>query len=75
MSNRPEEARALIARALNLPLENVPLDGDVEMIAGWDSLNHFAVISEIEKRANRQLTAVEIAGLKSVDDVAALLPR
>lgn len=73
MSHTPDAARALVARALNLPLEQVPPDGDVETIAGWDSLNHFAVIAELEKLARRKLTALEIAGLRSLQDVAALL--
>lgn len=73
MHTAATDAQALIARALKLSVASVPLDGNMETVPGWDSLNHFNVISEVENEIERQLSSDEIVSLRSIQDVEKIL--
>lgn len=70
-----DEARMIVASALERPLENVAPDDALESAPGWDSLGHMRIILGLEARLVRMLEAHEIVGIKSVSDIAALLQR
>lgn len=68
-----ESARALVAGVLELPVEAIPLDGDVDSIPDWDSVTHVRILMAIEAETGRLLDSELIATLRSVGDVAAAL--
>jgi acyl carrier protein len=65
-------AAALIARALNIQGE-VALDADMASLPAWDSMNHVAVLLEIEQELARPLLPEEVGSIDSVRAVARLL--
>jgi acyl carrier protein len=46
--------------------------GDVD---GWDSLTHIRLLLTVERRFQTHFTASDIAGLKTVGDLAELIQR
>lgn len=71
-----EAARALVAGVLELPLEAIPLDGDVDTIPAWDSVTHVRILLAIEAETGRPLDSELIATMRSLNDVAlALAPK
>ena len=65
-------AAAIIARAFNIQGE-VPADADMASLPAWDSMNHVALLLEIEKELGRTLRSEEIGGIDSVRSIARLL--
>jgi acyl carrier protein len=70
-----ESARGLVATALDLDLAEVGERGDLDSIPAWDSLGHMKVILALENALGRPLTSGELAGIRGVADIAALLGR
>lgn len=52
-----------------LPADSTPLR-DIE---GWDSLKHVQLVVGLEQRLNSKLTAEEIQGIVTVNDVARVM--
>jgi len=69
----PSAARVLVAQALDLAPEEVAADGDVETVAGWDSLGHVKVILAVETALGRTLASGELAQIRGVADIERLL--
>lgn len=67
-------ARRLVAAALELEPEAVGGDADVDTLPAWDSLGHVKVILALEQALGRTLAVGELAQLRSVADIARLLP-
>ena len=67
------DARALIAAAIERPIDQVPADGTIEDVPGWDSLGHMRVIMAVEAVLGRPIAADEIVGLASVEAIDRLL--
>lgn len=65
-------AAAIIARAFNIQGE-VPVDADMLSLPAWDSMNHVALLLEIEKELGRPLRSDELGGIDSVRSIARLL--
>ena len=59
----------LVCEPEALPSESTPLR-DIE---GWDSLKHVLLVVGLENRLNAKLTADEIQGIITVDDVGRVL--
>lgn len=70
-----EEARRLVAAALEQPIEEIAQAGTLDDVPGWDSLGHMRIVLGLEDRLNRQLGAQEVVAIKSIADIAALLVR
>ena len=70
-----DEARQLVASALERAVEEVACDGALGEVAGWDSLGHMHIVLKLESALGRTLRPDEILSLTSVADVAALLAR
>jgi acyl carrier protein len=68
-----EQARALLADAVNADTGAVPDDARIGSLELWDSLAHLRLILAIEAKIGRPLDPDEIMGVESLDDVAALL--
>lgn len=68
-----EEARRLVADALERPVEEIAPVGTLEDVAGWDSLGHMRIVLSLEDRLNRSLAAQEVVSIKSVADISVLL--
>jgi len=68
-----EEARVLVAHALEKSVDDIASDGALGGVPGWDSLGHMRIVLSLESKLNRTLTANEIVELKSVTDISALL--
>lgn len=70
-----EQARALLAEAVNADARSVPDDARIGLLEQWDSLAHLRLLLAIEAKIDRPLDPDEIMGVESLDDVAALLNR
>lgn len=68
-----ERARALVADALECPLADVPAGGTLDDVEAWDSIGHVRVVMALEQALGRSVTPDEIAALRGVADVAAIL--
>lgn len=68
-----EEARLLVANALEKAVDEIAADGVLGAVPGWDSLGHMRIVLTLESRLDRALTANEILEIKSVTDISALL--
>ncbi|KYG64733.1 acyl carrier protein [Bdellovibrio bacteriovorus] len=44
-------------------------------VVGWDSLNHVALISEVENHFNVQFDIDDIVSMKNVGDMVALIQK
>jgi acyl carrier protein len=69
------EARRLVADALGQAVDDVAEDGAVGTVPGWDSLGHVRVILALEGRLGRALRSEEVAALRGVADLEALISR
>lgn len=60
-----QQLAGTIARALQLPEEQVTISSSVETLEEWDSLAHLMVIMEVEQGFNVQFSTEEIPQLTS----------
>jgi acyl carrier protein len=68
-----DAARALVASALDRPIESIPFDGDIDTLPSWDSIGHVQIVLAIENELGRPLDTTALTRLRSVADVARLL--
>lgn len=68
-----DRARALVARALNLP--DVAATDGIGALPAWDSLGHMHIILALEAELGGQLGPGDIAGLRTVSDIAQIMSR
>ena len=68
-----DQARRLVASALEKSVEEVAADGALGAVPGWDSLGHLRIVLSLETMLGRTLGPQEILHVESVEDVAALL--
>ena len=71
--NHDQEARALVALALGKAIDEVPPDGDIDSVSGWDSLGHTRLMLSLEARLGRTLMPEEIVRLRSVRAIVHVL--
>lgn len=65
-------AAAIIARAFNIQGEVTP-DADMASLPAWDSMNHVALLLEIERELGRPLRPEEVGSIDSVRSISRLL--
>jgi len=75
MSDPKAEARALLARALELEPDAIDGEASIWTVPAWDSLGHLRVVEELESRIGGELEPDAIVGIENLDDVAAILGR
>lgn len=68
-----EKLRQLVAKALNIPVENVQESSSMENTDAWDSLAHMDVILSIEQHFAVNLEGDEIADMQSVAAIINIL--
>ena len=62
----------IIARILEVELEEVELDTAIGDLPEWDSLHHLQIIAELEKEYGIKYAAEDLAELEDVSDLIAL---
>ena len=71
--NPLDQARTLLADALDADLATVPADARIGRFERWDSLVHVRLILSLEQRLGRLLDPDEAVAIESLEDVARLL--
>ncbi len=69
----PEEKITLIAEALDIEKDQIKEDTSLESLEEWDSMGTIAVIAMLDRRFDVHLTVEELAALKTIGDIAALM--
>lgn len=62
----------IIAKILEVDIEEVELDTAIGDLPEWDSLHHLQIIAELEKEFGIKYAADELAELEDVSDLIAL---
>ena len=62
----------IIAKILEVALEEVELDTAIGDLPEWDSLHHLQIIAELEKEFGIKYAADDLAELEDVSDLIAL---
>jgi acyl carrier protein len=75
MSDSMNEARALLAAALEVAVDDLPDDASVSSTETWDSLAHIRVIAAIESHLGAELDTMEILEIEQLSDIAGILER
>ena len=75
MSNAMNQARALLAQALEVGADSLPDDTSMNSSEAWDSLAHIRVIAAIENHLGGELDTLEILEIEQLSDIAAILER
>jgi len=73
MSDNRLVAIDMIAGALGCAQSDVPPDGTVATVPGWDSLGHVKILLTLEAELGRLLTPGEIAAVRGVTDIDRIL--
>ncbi len=68
-----DDARQLLASALNTMPDAVPDSARIGELDAWDSLGHLRLILALEDRLGRELTPETIIEVESLNDVARLV--
>lgn len=64
--NIPNVVCHTIAGELELPVENVTMDGNSSNLERWDSLGQLRIIMALERECNVKFRTLEISELRSV---------
>ena len=70
-----EKIQAMLAEALNLPLEKVTADAKIVEDLGADSLDVVELLSRLEDEYGVMIPDEEVENLKTVADVAAQIEK
>lgn len=62
----------IIAKILEVELEEVELDTAIGDLPEWDSLHHLQIIAELEKEYGIKYAAEDLAELEDVSDLIGL---
>lgn len=73
MTDRRLFAIDMIARELGRDPGEVPADGTIATVPGWDSLGHIKILTALEARLGRILGPDEIAMIRGVVDIERIL--
>ena len=68
-------AKAVLARALDVPINSVDGSWSNSTVAEWDSLSHLAVVAELEVQCGRALSIAEIQELSTFVEIVSFLTR
>ncbi len=73
MSNRRDEALAVLAAALQVDPGSLDDTSAPGQTPGWDSLAHMRLVTALEERFERPLEPLEIVSIGGIEDVVRLL--
>lgn len=66
-----DEIKLVLAETFSLKPEEIPDDAAMGQLNGWDSLGHLNIMSELQRRYNREIPfekITELGNLKSLVD-------
>lgn len=63
---------SIIAKILNVDIEDVELDTAIGDLAEWDSLHHLQIIAELENKFGIKYAAEDLAEIEDVADLISL---
>lgn len=72
LKNMKQQIVCIIAKILEVALEEVELDTAIGDLPEWDSLHHLQIIAELEKEFGIKYAADDLAELEDVSDLIAL---
>lgn len=72
LNNMKQQIVCIIAKILEVALEEVELDTAIGDLPEWDSLHHLQIIAELEKEFGIKYAADDLAELEDVSDLIAL---
>lgn len=67
-----EKIIEIIARILEVDIEDVEMDTAIGDLPGWDSLNHIKIITELQNEYGVKYSQNDLAELEDVSDLVAL---
>lgn len=67
-----EKIISIIARILEVDIDDIELDTAVGDLPEWDSIHHLQIIAELEKEFGIKYAAEELAELEDVSDLISL---
>ncbi|WP_300725351.1 acyl carrier protein [uncultured Bacteroides sp.] len=68
-----EQIIAIIARILEVPIEEINMDTAVGDLPEWDSLHHVMIVTELEKIYNIKFSQEDLMELEDVSDLISLV--
>ena len=71
--NKLNIAKKILAKALKVPADSIPNDGDVHNLEAWDSLAHVNLILKLEAELGIELKPEQIAFIVSVRSIETIL--
>jgi acyl-CoA synthetase (AMP-forming)/AMP-acid ligase II/acyl carrier protein len=66
---------SIAAAVFKIELSEINLDSTPGSLAGWDSLNHFVLITDLEDKYNLTLTTQDIMSMESMGAICNLVKR
>jgi acyl carrier protein len=72
--NKQQAVIEIIAKALDIPPDDLGPDSSMDNTPSWDSIGHLTICMEFERRFGRALDLDTIVTTSSVRDLAALVP-
>jgi acyl carrier protein len=71
---RQQAVIEIIAKALDIPTDELSPDSSMDNTPLWDSIGHLTICMEFERRFGKALDLDTIVTTTSVHDLAALVP-
>ena len=71
----PPKMRALFARVLRIPAQEIHIDSSTKTTRNWDSLRHVELVVEIEEAYAVSFSPVEVFALTSVRGFCEMLAK
>ena len=73
MNDTANQARDLLADALDLESGEIGDDASIDTVGGWTSLGHMRVILALEQALGHELDAASIVEIATVKDIESIL--
>ena len=73
MSDAPGAARALLAAAVGLEIDQIPEDASIFTFEAWDSLAHARIVLGIEEAIGHALPPEQLFEIDSLQSIARAL--
>lgn len=68
-----KKVKEIIARVLQVPVEEVENDTEIGELDEWDSMHNLTIFMEIQKEFNIKITQDMLMDLENVDDIIDLV--
>lgn len=66
-------AKEVLAKGLEIPIEEVPDDASIDRFEKWDSLGHLKIVLQIENEVGRTLSVQETLAVVDLLSIAEIL--